>query len=88
VQEALRNVVEHARSRSVAVTVEQQPRRLVLEIGDDGVGFDVAAAVDRSRTGHLGLRLLADRAAAEGATFAVRTAPGAGTTLRLEVRRP
>ncbi|MGY1680099.1 sensor histidine kinase [Geodermatophilus sp. SYSU D01176] len=88
VQEALRNVVKHARSRSVAVTVEQRPGRLVLQVSDDGVGFDVAAVVDRSRTGHLGLRLLADRAAAEGATLAVRTAPGAGTTLRLEVPRP
>lgn len=88
VQEALRNVVKHARSHSVAVTVDQRPGRLVLEVSDDGVGFDVAPAVNRSRTGHLGLRLLADRAAAEGATLAVRTAPGAGTTLRLEVPRP
>ena len=86
VQEALRNVVKHARSRCVTVTVEQRPGRLVLQVTDDGVGFDVAAVVDRSRTGHLGLRLLADRAAAEGATLAVRTAPGAGTTLRLAVR--
>jgi signal transduction histidine kinase len=88
VQEALRNVGKHARSRTVAVTVEQQPGRLVLEVTDDGVGFDAGAAMGRSRTGHLGLRLLADRAAAEGTTLAVRTAPGAGTTLRLEVPRP
>ena len=88
VQEALRNVVKHARCRSVAVTVEQRPGRLVLEVTDDGVGFDVVPAVGRPRTGHLGLRLLADRAAAEGATLAVRTAPGAGTTLRLEVPGP
>jgi two-component system, NarL family, sensor kinase len=88
VQEALRNVGKHARSRTVAVTVEQQPGRLVLEVTDDGVGFDAGAAMGRSRTGHLGLRLLADRAAAEDATLAVRTAPGAGTTLRLEVPRP
>jgi signal transduction histidine kinase len=60
----------------------------VLEVADDGVGFDVAPAAARSREGHLGLRLLADRAAAAGATLTVRTAPGAGTTLRLEVPRP
>jgi two-component system NarL family sensor kinase len=88
VQEALRNVGKHARSRTVAVTVEQRPGRLVLEVTDDGVGFDAGTAVGRPRAGHLGLRLLADRAAAEGATLAVRTAPGAGTTLRLEVPRP
>lgn len=88
VQEALRNVVKHARAGSVAVTVAQEPGRLVLEVTDDGVGFDVAPAVGRSCTGHLGLRLLADRAAAAGARLAVRTAPGAGTTLRLEVPAP
>ncbi len=88
VQEALRNVVKHAGSRSVAVTVEQRPGRLVLEVADDGVGFDVVPAVGRTRVGHLGLRLLADRAAAAGATLSVRTAPRAGTTLRLEVPRP
>jgi two-component system, NarL family, sensor kinase len=88
VQEALRNVVKHAGSRSVAVTVEQRPGRLVLEVADDGVGFAVGPAVGRARAGHLGLRLLADRAAAAGATLAVRTAPRAGTTLRLEVPHP
>jgi signal transduction histidine kinase len=90
VQEALRNVVKHSGSRSVAVTVEQRPARLVLEVADDddGVGFDVGPAVGRTRAGHLGLRLLADRAAAAGATLAVRTAPRAGTTLRLEVPHP
>jgi len=87
VQEALRDVGRHARSRTVAFAVEQRPGRLVLEV-TDGVGFDAGAAVGRSRTGHLGLRRLADRAAPEGATLAVRTAPGAGTTLRLEVPRP
>ena len=88
VQEALRNVVKHARAHSVVVTVAQQPGRLVLEVTDDGVGFDVAPAVRRSGTGHLGLRLLADRAAAAGARLAVRTAPGTGTTLRLAVPAP
>jgi two-component system NarL family sensor kinase len=88
VQEGLRNVVTHAGSRSVAVTVEQRPGRLVLEVADDGVGFEVLPAVGRTRAGHLGLRLLADRAAAAGATLAVRTAPRAGTTLRLEVPHP
>jgi len=51
-------------------------------------GFDVDPVVRRPRAGHLGLRLLADRATAAGATLAVRTAPGAGTSLRLEVPTP
>ncbi|MGY1591465.1 sensor histidine kinase [Geodermatophilus sp. SYSU D00708] len=85
VQEALRNVVKHSGARRVDVTVSQLPAALVLEIADDGVGFDVGPALDRQDGGHLGLRLLADRAAAEGATLSLRAAPGAGTSLRLEV---
>jgi signal transduction histidine kinase len=88
VQEALRNVGKHARAHRVDVTVEQQPGRLVLEVTDDGVGFDPAPVVHRPGGRHLGLRLLADLAATEGATLALRTAPGAGTGLRLEVPRP
>ncbi|MGY1692545.1 sensor histidine kinase [Geodermatophilus sp. SYSU D01105] len=87
VQEALRNVVKHSGARRVDVTVEQLPGAVVLQITDDGVGFDVGPALD-GRGGHLGLRLLADLAAAEGATLSLRTAPGAGTSLRLEVPRP
>ncbi|HEX2072414.1 MAG TPA: ATP-binding protein [Geodermatophilus sp.] len=85
VQEALRNVVKHAQARTVEVAVEQLAGRLVLEVSDDGVGFDVGPALDPPAGGHLGLHLLADLAAAEGATLSVRSAPGAGTTLRLEV---
>lgn len=88
VQEALRNVVKHSRARRVEVSVEQSARGLVLEVTDDGIGFDVAEVAGRPRRGHLALRLLADRAAAEGATLAVRTAPGAGTSLRLDFRHP
>jgi two-component system, NarL family, sensor kinase len=87
VQEALRNVVKHSGAGRVDVTVAQRPAALVLEITDDGVGFDVGPALDRQRGGHLGLRLLADLAAAEGATLSLRSAPGAGTSLRLEVPR-
>jgi two-component system, NarL family, sensor kinase len=87
-QEGLRNVGKHARASRVDVTLAQEPGRLVLEIADDGVGFDATPVVRRPGRGHLGLRLLADLAGAEGATLAIRTAPGAGTSLRLEVPRP
>jgi signal transduction histidine kinase len=87
VQEALRNVVKHSGAGRVEVTVSPRPSGLVLEIADDGVGFDVEPALDRRRGGHLGLRLLADLAAAEDATLSLRSAPDAGTGLRLEVPR-
>jgi len=87
-QEALLNVVKHADAHTVAVTVAELPGRLVLEIIDDGTGFDPTAIRSMPRSGHLGMSLLADLAAAGGACLDVRTAPGAGTTVRLEVPRP
>jgi signal transduction histidine kinase len=87
-QEALLNVAKHAGARTVEVTVQESPGSLLLEVTDDGTGFDLPSTMGRPRSGHLGLRVLADLAAADGATLDVRTAPGAGTRLRLEVPRP
>jgi two-component system, NarL family, sensor kinase len=87
-QEALQNVAKHAGARTVEVTVRQVPATVLLEISDDGQGFDLTSVVHRPRTGHLGLSVLSDLAAADGATLSVRTAPGAGTSLRLEVSHP
>jgi two-component system, NarL family, sensor kinase len=87
-QEALLNVAKHARAHVVEVTVQELPGALVLEVDDDGIGFDLAATLSRPRSGHLGLSVLADLAAAGGASLDVRTAPGRGTSLRLEVPAP
>jgi two-component system, NarL family, sensor kinase len=84
-QEALRNVVKHSGARNVEIALEEIPGCLVLAIADDGVGFDADAAREDRAGGHIGLQLLSDVAASAGAVLSVRTAPGAGTTLRLEV---
>jgi signal transduction histidine kinase len=86
-QEALLNIVKHARAHRVEVAVRELPDRWMLTITDDGDGFDLAAVRRRPRPGHLGLSLLTDLAAADGAALAIRTAPGAGTSLRLAVPR-
>ena len=87
-QEVLLNVAKHAGAQAVDVTVRDEAAGFVMEITDDGIGFDLDAARSRPGNGHLGLSVLADLAAAAGATLSVRTAPGAGTSLRLEVPRP
>ncbi len=84
-QEALINVGRHARAREVVLRVREEPGRVLLEVTDDGVGFDPAA---RAAEGHFGLRVLTDLAAAAGATLDLATAPGRGTALRLEVPLP
>jgi two-component system, NarL family, sensor kinase len=84
-QEALINVGLHARAREVELLVRQHAGRVLLEVTDDGVGFDPTAGAE---SGHFGLRVLTDLAAAAGATLDLATAPGHGTALRLEVPLP
>jgi signal transduction histidine kinase len=84
-QEALINVGRHARAREVELRVAQAPGRVLLEVTDDGVGFDPA---EGAATGHFGLRVLTDLAAAADGTLDLATAPGQGTALRLEVPLP
>lgn len=84
-QETVRNAVAHAGAAEVRVTLTRQPAALVLDVDDDGAGFDVRAAVDHPVDGHFGLRLLADLASAAGAELTVASAPGAGTRWRLTV---
>lgn len=83
-QECLINTAKHAEAPVVAITLRRSDtRRTVLEVTDDGTGFDADLALAREHDGHFGLRILADVAADAGATLSLRTAPGAGTTWRL-----
>jgi signal transduction histidine kinase len=87
-QEALRNVARHARASRVEVRVTPAGPRsgaLVLEVADDGIGFDPVAVLHAPAAGHLGLRVLADQARAAGARLEVRSAAGRGARLRLTV---
>jgi len=83
-QEALHNALCHAAATRVAVRLEDGPDGLVLEVGDDGVGFDPHDPALRSR--RLGLTSMEERAQRLGGTLSFRSAPGEGTTVRLETR--
>lgn len=82
-QEAVRNVVAHARARTVDVTVHARAGRAELVVRDDGVGLAAAPAEEGER--HFGLRLLQEAAEAAGGTLAVGPGAPGGTVLRLAV---
>ena len=82
-QEALRNVVQHSRAQHVVVAMRRTESGTVITIDDDGVGF--SPEKDPIEPGHMGLSLLSDMATAAGAVVFIRSAPGKGTTIRLEV---
>jgi signal transduction histidine kinase len=76
--EALANVVKYASASRVAVSVSARRGRLVVEVGDDGVGGAVIG-------GGTGLRGLADRVEALGGTLRLESPPGGGTRVTAEL---
>jgi len=81
-QEALHNALRHAQAGRVAVRLQASDGRVLLEVEDDGVGFDPAKPGLRSQ--RLGLTSMEERAQRLGARLEIRSTPGAGTTVRLE----
>jgi signal transduction histidine kinase len=81
VLEALQNVIKHAgRSARAWIKVTERPDRLVFEVEDSGVGFDLGS----TRPGH-GLASLVDRVGALGGRLGIDTRPGFGTRVRGEI---
>ena len=75
--EALNNVAKYADASSARVLLTARDGTLTFEVADDGVGFDPA------ETGYgTGLQGMADRLAAIGGDFEVRTRAGSGTTVK------
>jgi PAS domain S-box-containing protein len=79
-QEALANAVRHAAAQHVTLTLDAQGGLLVLEVLDDGRGFERGA----QRRAALGLIAMEERATGLGGTVRVSSAPGSGTAVRLE----
>lgn len=83
-QEALQNVRKHADATSVEVTTRLEEPDWVLEVRDDGHGFDTGAVAARGRR-NFGLGFMRERAELIGARFEVHSRPEAGTVVRLAV---
>jgi two-component system, NarL family, sensor histidine kinase UhpB len=84
IQEALSNTVRHARARSVKVRIEPEDGRVVAEIRDDGVGFDVDATLQDDGRG-LGLFGMRERAAYVDGSVSIHSRRGSGTMVRAEI---
>lgn len=80
-QEALNNVVKHARAKRVVIRMTQSGGLAKLAIEDDGVGFDPEQAFP----GHLGLRSMRERCEQVGARLRVASEPGKGSRVEVEV---
>jgi signal transduction histidine kinase len=79
-QEALHNALRHSGADMISVTLSVRRRRMILEVTDHGRGF----AAEAPSSG-LGLASMRERAAAAGGTLTIRSGPGEGTLVRLEL---
>ena len=83
-QEALQNIRKHADASHVIVTTRIDGPDWILEVTDDGRGFDVQAVAARGRR-NFGLQFMRERAELIGAQIDVRSRPDGGTVVRLAI---
>jgi signal transduction histidine kinase len=88
-QQALYNVVTHAQAKHVWVRLLRDSSNLILEIADDGRGFEVPKQwVELARKRHLGIVGMVERAQALDGQLEITSAPGRGTQVRAIIPWP
>jgi two-component system, chemotaxis family, CheB/CheR fusion protein len=83
-QQSLTNALQHARARKIGVELAFGPRKVSLEVSDDGRGFSVS----KRPAGHLGLRGMEHRAKELGGKLQLRSRAGKGTRVTVTVPLP
>lgn len=81
-QEALNNALKHAKANNIILNLYDRPPIILMEVMDDGIGFNPDNAVEG---GGLGLDGIIERAELLGAELIFDSWPGKGTTIRIEV---
>jgi two-component system sensor histidine kinase DegS len=89
-QEAMRNIAKHSGAtrawiRTFTTGLSAPDRRWVLEVGDNGRGFDLGTVAANPNRRHFGLRFMRERSELLGSQLAIQTSPSAGTVVRLTI---
>jgi signal transduction histidine kinase len=83
-KEALSNVVTHAQGHKATLHLSNDAEYWVLEVTDDGIGFDLSAEV----IGHFGIPIMRERTMAMGGSFYLDSAPGKGCRIQAMLPKP
>jgi signal transduction histidine kinase/ligand-binding sensor domain-containing protein len=86
-QEAIANIVRHARATRVTLDLRYHPDDLTLTISDNGIGFQ-ATDTTLAAKGHFGLQGMRERANQINGTLSVKSSPESGTTITLSIPLP
>jgi len=84
IQEALHNTVKHARAKKVNISLIWEIDRLLVEVCDDGIGFDTS----QSFPGHLGLHTMQERISRLSGTLRIESTKGKGTCICAQIPLP
>ncbi len=77
-REGVMNALKHAEASHMWIVVHEEDEDIVLQLRDDGTGFDTAAP---GPEGHFGMAMMRERAKVGGGSFDVQSTPGEGTTI-------
>lgn len=84
-REALTNALRHAEAKCIRLAIVFEPRRLCVDVRDDGVGFAMSQVQPTEGRGHWGLVGMRERARNVRGTVDVSSAPGSGTAVLLRI---
>jgi two-component system NarL family sensor kinase len=88
-QENMNNILKHARAKKVDVSLQYSDHEFVMQIADDGIGFDVQAKKNSAlSTAGVGLKSIFNRAKLIGAVLDMQSEPGKGTTVTIRLPLP
>lgn len=83
--EALANVARHAQATQVTIDFSHKPPRLLMNVSDNGIGFDVGDMWRKKKARHLGMLGMQERMEMAGGTLTVTSSPGHGTALQASI---
>jgi two-component system, NarL family, sensor kinase len=84
-RELLTNVDKHAQAKEVRISVRRQADEILLEVSDDGRGFDLARRAEAVTDGHIGLASSAERVESLGGRLDIQSSPGQGTRVLVAI---
>jgi PAS domain S-box-containing protein len=86
-QESLTNMAQHSKAKRINIKITPTRQGILLEITDDGVGFDVNELLQAKWKDKLGINGMRERVEMVGGQLEISSSPGSGTTIRAEVPR-
>jgi signal transduction histidine kinase len=85
VQEGLSNILKHSHATEASVRIVSHAQQVILNMQDNGQGFTPSSRLPEKPQGGFGLTGMAERASLLGGTFKVRSIPGNGTVMTVEI---